>query len=420
MSRRDNPPATVVRLAALWAALVVSCGREGGLCESGSCPAGFSCDGDSGQCRPATPAAGPELAFSAPITTVAGGGDPPVVVGYVAERQSLAVTAGLQVAWLAGPAADSQDPPAGQVSTAAVAADGTIHVAWLRSSDATLWHAKGRVGMAWQRQRVAAVAAGAAAAPLALVVSGGQAVVAYRDPLQRQVAVARRGGDAGWIVEAVPLPAPPKDGSPTLDVGRSLALVSLHSGLAVSAYDATHGDLLLAIRSSSGWAVSRIDGSHPESGADTGDVGHPSAMAVGPDGSPVIAYRDRSHGQIRMARVTAGVMTTVKVVEAQRAGPNATVQQTLRGTGLTVAVRPDGRAVIGWFDGSDWSIGCVEQLATGHFAELPVDNGGYPRQLWPSLLQQPHGLWLSWVALDPQRGPMGTRLVQRKLAAEQP
>jgi hypothetical protein len=419
MSSVFSTPVRVVLLMGV-VALVAACDRGEALCEPGSCPLGYSCAPSTGQCLPQQPSSGPELAFFGPITAATVGGASPAVVGYVAERQSLAATAAGQVAWLAGPAADPADPPAGQVSAAAAAADGTLRVAWIRAADATLWYAKGKVGGSWQRQRVVGVAAGQAAAPLAIAVHGGQAVLAFRDPLQRQAVVARRSGESAWLVEPIPLPSPPAGGAPTTDVGQSLALVSLPGGLAVSAYDATHGDLLLAIRSTTGWSVSRVDGSDSETGADTGDVGLPSAMATGPDGSPVIVYRDRSRSQIRLARVTSGVLSTSKVVDALRSGPAATVQHTLRGSALTVAVRPDGRAIVAWFDGSDWTVGCVEQLPSGHFTEVPLGEFAYPRQIWPALTMESTGPWLSMVALDPQRGPMGTRLVQRKLAMVQP
>lgn len=400
---------------------LVACDRDVIRCESGACPVGFQCEAATGQCQPTNLAAAQQTALFGSLAAVGGTQAAPAVVGFASDRQSLAVLEDQQVAWLAGPAANPGEPPAGQVSAVTRGSDGQLHVAWLRASDGTLWYGHGRGKGTWQRQQVSQVAAGAAVRPLAIAMSMGQPVIAFRDPSVRRVVVARRSGASNWTLEVVPAPAPPaKDLPPTDDVGKSLAMVALPAGLAVCAYDATHGDLLLAIRSTGQWQVSRVAGSDPMTGADLGDVGDPCALAVGPDGGPVVVYRDRGRAQVHIARAVSGVLTSSLVAGGEVAGPKGTQMHTLLGTALTAQVQSDGRALVAWFNGSTWSVGAALQQKSGGFAPLDLGLPPAERQLWPVLAADAAGVpWLSWVTLDAARGLAGARLVQRAVATQE-
>ncbi len=98
----------------------------------------------------------------------------------------------------------------------------------------------------------------------------------------------------GTVVGA---PSGPRHGisDPGVDVGKFTDIAIDQSGrVEVSYYDITNGDLKFAIRDGNGaWITYVLDGSSP-AGIDNGDVGLYTSLALASDGSPAIAYFQRS------------------------------------------------------------------------------------------------------------------------------
>ena len=300
-----------------------------------------------------------------------------------------------QPSFLAGPAATAQEAPAGHTSAAVADGDGGVHLAWRRAGDSTLWYAvQGPNG--WQREEVPVAVPGTVGAALAIGIWQGHPVLAWRALDIQNVRVARKMSD-GWTLETLPQPtALPGDPTAAVDLGRSLALVVTPSGPAIAAYEANRGDLVLATRAADAWNVTRLAGLDPKTGADQGDLGMPVAAALGPAGDLVLAYRDRVHDRVLLARAKSGVFAQELVMDGQREDPvHKTTRSDLLGSVLSVVVLPTGLAVVAAQDASTMRVRVAAERPAGGFVSYDVPG---TLQAWPTLVTQPDAtaacLWL--------------------------
>lgn len=414
--RSPLPPTKLARAVVMLALAVLTgagCDKAGAPCPADACPAGFRCEPSTGECRLIQPQQTKEIPLYGAITAVPTTSGPPAVVGYAADRQSLAALDTTGLIYVAGPAAGGGEEPAGQSSAALRGTDQRLRVAWIRESDRVLWLSE-QTAAGWKRTKVAGEAVG----PLAMAEHKGALTVAYRRADAAGLRVAVRGSGDAWQVEDVPVPPPPLgQTAPVHDLGRSVSMVSMASGLAVSAYDATYGDLVLAVKVGATWSVSRLFGSDAASGIDLGDMGNPAVLAAGPDGELVVAYRDATAGTVVLARSQGGVMVRKTVATGLRPGPNGTQVRDLLGTSLALVVRADGRAVVAWFNARQWRVGYATEKQAGGFelGSLPPGSDG-GAEAWPALSLAADGaVWMTWVALQPAHGPSGSRLGQAKI-----
>lgn len=401
-----------------------ACRPEPTLCEKGLCPVGTRCNATSGQCDPCNAATGkcgpgessalgPVGAFGhATLLRMSSGALGAVV--YDAGHKSLVLLeagdAGWKPTFIAGPSAGTDEAAAGQSSAATVGADGRVHVIWLRQGDATLWYGVGSSG-GWHREQIQLAAAGSVGRPMAIGLWLDVPTVAYRDNEIHGIRLARREATGTWKSEVVPAPAPRSGQTSTpADLGRSLAMAIMPAGPAITAYDATNGDLVLAVRSAGGWDVARIAGSDPATGADTGDMGDPSAVALGPAGELAVAYRNRSSGQVLVARSKSGVISHQVVASGARADKASGAQRVdLLGTALAILVQPSGRAVVAMQDASLIDVRIAVESPGGSFA-LVKGAVAHARE-WPSLIGRADGsVVAAAVRLDASRGPAGGTL----------
>ncbi len=397
----------------------LGCAKGDVECADGACPVGYRCVAATGLCEVESNGPALQTSLFGAIAAVGKPTGPPVVVGFAKDRQSLAVIDGDAVNFLAGPAANSSQQPAGQASAAVRSEDGDLHIAWVRDADHTLWHALGHGGT-WQVDQISEAKAGTVARPVAMGWWQGQPVIAWRAGDAAAVRVGRRQASGNWAIQALPPPPPPRKGAaPTNDMGRSLALATPSAGLTIATYDGTHGDVLLSVDSGDGWSTARLAGTDPTSGADTGDMGHPLALAVGPDGELVLAYRNASRSAVMLARAAKGVVSHELVASGNVVGPAGTEQRDWIGSNLSLAVRSDGKAAVAWSNGSRWNIELGLQKPAGGFARIspPASMVGKGKQLWPAI-SGGSAIWLSWVAADASRGPSGSRVVQWAVPAE--
>lgn len=397
----------------------VSCAKSDIECADGACPVGYRCAVSTGLCEVESNGPALQTSLFGAIASVDQPSSPPVVIGFAKDRQSLAVIDGDVVSFLAGPAANSAHQPSGQACAAVRGEDGDIHIAWVRDADHTLWHARGHGG-SWQVDQVSEGKPGTVARPIAIGWWQDQPVIAWRAGDAAAVRVGRRQASGSWSIQALPPPPPPrKNALPTADMGRSLALATPSAGLTIATYDATHGDVVLSVDSGSGWSTARLAGTDPTTGADSGDMGNPLALAVGPDGELVLAYRNASRSAVMLARAAKGVVSHHLVASGSVPGPAGTEQRDWIGSNLSLAVRSDGNAAVAWSNGSRWTIELGLQKPAGGFARIspPAQLVGKGKQLWPAL-SGGSAIWLSWVAVDASRGPSGSRVVQWAVPAE--
>ncbi|MBM4344250.1 MAG: hypothetical protein FJ100_12850 [Deltaproteobacteria bacterium] len=419
MDRTGLCVAATARAAAIVA--LGGCAPASPLCESGACPNGYVCDGKTGQCKPTDALVGSTPQFFGRFSLVAPAAQPPVAVGYWPERQSLVAYDGKAASFVAGPAARPTDPPMGRDVAAAAGSDGSVHLAWIRPGGDTLHLGRSSSG-GWQVTAVDGSVLGAVAAPLAITVAGDAPVVAVRRASSGLPVVVERDAAGAWIVDAVPVPpGPRKDLPPPAAFGRSFSMVALSDGVALALHDATYGDLVLAVRNGGAWGTQRIAGVDVATGLDLGDAGDPSALALAPDGALVVAWRDAGRGEIRMARVAGAQVQAQTVVTSLAPGPAGTVAPQWAGTALAMALRPDGRAAVAWFNGSTWRSSLLLQRQTGTFAPTPAKtalDSGANLQLWPSLaVDQDGAVHLAWVEVGRGRALSTARLVWATVAA---
>jgi hypothetical protein len=400
---------------ALTVANTVGCGGGSASCEPGLCPIGTACKSATGRCEPvAATRAGPQAPFGR-FSLLAPAPGKVAAVGVVPSEGSLAVftpaASGWGHEWVAGPAAQDGEA-AVEVATAATGPDGALHMVWLRASDRALWYGTGKSG-AWQREPIAAATAGTIGRMLALALWQGRPVVAWRAVDVGAVKVSERTAAGSWTTALVT--APPRPGQDGLsDLGRHFALTVAPSGPALSAYDATAGDLVIAVRTDATWSSTRLAGSDPATGADTGDMGATSAIAVATTGELAVAYRDRGRGRVMVARTLAGpvahkVALDEPVVDAQA----GTVHTGIIGTALAIVLYGPGRAVVAAQDGLRLRVVVAVEQSGGGFQRIEIATAGTDPapHLWPDLALAPDGgVLLGYVAIEPAAGPGGGRL----------
>jgi hypothetical protein len=312
---------------------------------------------------------------------------------------------------VAGPAA--QDGEATVEAAAAVAGlDGALHMVWLRKSDQSLWYGTGKSG-AWQREVVPAAVPGTIGRGPALALWQGRPVVAWRALDVGAIQVSERTAPGTWTTALVKAPPRPGHDGPS-DLGRQFALTIAPSGPALSAYDATAGDLVIAVRAGATWSATRLAGSDPASGADTGDMGATSAIAAATTGELAVAYRDRGRGRVMVARTLAGpVAHKIALDEPVTDALAGTVHTGVIGTALAIALHGPGRAVVAAQDGLRLRVVVAVEQSGGGFQRIDVATtvSGSAPQMWPELAMAPDGgILLGYVALDPAAGPGAGRL----------
>lgn len=409
-SKRDK---TLFIRAINWlivsAVLFASCGRDVGHCEDGLCPTATSCNQTTGLCEKNAVASGGSLGLFGRVSWLRMADGQTALLGYSAQRKSLVFVlhpdADAQVSFIAGPAASPDEKAAGESSAAVVAADGQVHVAWFRQSDASLWYA---VGGATQWTVTPIPVDGEIGRNVAIGLFQGAAVVAYRSEKTHTMHVAQRGVAKDWDIEEVPPPPPVAGSTVAADVGRSLSLAIGPSGPAISAYDASSGDLILAVRAAAVWSVVRLAGTDAVSGLDTGDVGDPSVLAVGPTGELAVAYRNCTTGQVQLIRSKAGEISTQVVLSGEHIDANSQLSRVdVVGSALDIAVLADGGIAVAVQNGSDLRVVVAVDKAAGGFARFDVPGTA---QGWPRLLRQNDGtLAVGYVALSGQGGPSAGR-----------
>ena len=321
--------------------------------------------------------------------------------------------------FIAGPAAESKQPPAGEVSAAAADSDGHVHVAFVRVKDGTLWYANRKKG-SWAVEQLTAVAAGTAGDQVDIALWQGRPTIVYRGLAEHGLHMLHRSAAGTWQVEHLPNPPAVSESKP--DLGAALAISPWGDVVFVVTYDATEGDLVLAVRKDGNWTSTRQAANPLASGSS--DVGLPSAVARSLAGDLVIAYRDRDRNQVRMLRTEAGKSVNRLVSDGAHQLPQgAQRRRHMVGTALSVVTLANGRVAIAYLNASQMRIHVAIQGGDGSFSIVDVPHHSGRPQAWPRLLSQVDGtLLVAYLELDPAVTPPGGRLLTWTLpvAAVQP
>lgn len=142
----------------------------------------------------------------------------------------------------------------------------------------------------------------------------------------------------------------PFQGFPELDTdhGQWLSMAVAPEGSPLVAfYDKTHGALGFAVgdvrQEGIAWAYEEVDGYPDADGLDGGDAGTHTDMTVAPDGTVWISYHAPGQGQLRVARRAGGAWTTEVVDNGSGLRPKT-------GLWTSIAVDASGEPVVIYHD----------------------------------------------------------------------
>ena len=239
---------------------LVACGQRD-RCEKGLCPSGTVCDPETGLCKEkgghtddAT------IGFIGSFSAAAMPGLKQGFVGFVPEVKSLAFVERdhkqSRTTFIAGPAAGASQQAAGEVSALAIGLEGTVHIAFSRKQDGTLWYAK-RKAESWGVKQVSAFASGTVGDRIALTLWQGRPAVVVRTVPDHALVFCHMDSQGVWKKEVIPQPVAVV-GETQVDLGASLAVTTKAGSVAVLSYDAVARGLVLALRNDGGWLVERL------------------------------------------------------------------------------------------------------------------------------------------------------------------
>lgn len=180
--------------------------------------------------------------------------------------------------------------------------------------------------------------------------------VAYRDVTRRLLRYAHRSESGVWSVEDVPSCSGTETCESDLpgDYGEYASIGLVTDLPRIAFYDRSHGDLKLASRDLSGaWTVTTLDGTDPETGMDTGDVGRFASLSVDPKRRLAVAYFDATHRSLRYLSAGQGSPSPITVDDGLIWDEDAKAFRThMVGQHVTLGFDPSGRAVMVYLDAS--------------------------------------------------------------------
>ncbi len=174
-------------------------------------------------------------------------------------------------------------------------------------------------------------------------------------------------------------------GGPTLEqprnLGRWLSMAVLDDGKpAIAYYDVDFDALGYAvgtIRDDGGvsWSHEKVDSYPDSSGLNPGDAGWYASLAIGKDGSPWIAYQDRTNGTLKVAHKVDGAWTTLL------ADRSAGIGASEAGLWASLAIDPAGDPMVAHYDKADGALRVARWNGTAFTGEVvydgePVTAGG--------------------------------------------
>lgn len=296
------------------------------VCGAGICPNGTVCDPSSGQCELQAPPASVSGAMGRWLSAETDSSGRLLVAAFDQDFGALVVSSWAldgSVDHLRVDGGPGQDAVVGAYTSLALGPDGEPSVAYYDETHRRLKLASRHAG-AWSVE-VADPGAGDVDVGkwVSLAVDGaGGKHLAYRQDTTRRLRLLSLGpggcrpqnAEDGPHVEITADMMATK-GTASSDFGKYASIgITGDGALVTSFYDATRGNLVLAICKGSAVDLQVLDGENVETGQDTGDVGLWSSLAIDAEGAASVAYFDRSRGQLKLARSSQGEIT-IEVVD---------------------------------------------------------------------------------------------------------
>jgi hypothetical protein len=157
------------------------------------------------------------------------------------------------------------------------------------------------------------------------------------------------------------------------DHGQWLSMARAPDGSpAVAFYDRTVGGLGFAIgdvrRDGIAWAYEEVDGYPGDGGLDPGDVGTYTDLVFGPDGTAWISYRDEAQGSLKVASRVNRVWTTEVVDPGSGRQPDT-------GRWTALAIGADGQPMVVYHDEVAGTLRMATRSAEGAWTATTVLEG---------------------------------------------
>lgn len=242
------------------------------------------------------------------------------------------------------------DTDSGRWPSVAVS-DETVHLVWYDDDEGALRYAAIGSEGSFERETVDGAGDPDRGAHASLAVAAkGTVHIAYRDRTSRTLRHAQGRAGGPWTATRVEDPSCATD----CDYGEYAQLVIIAGRPVITFYDRRLGDLKLAERTEAGsWLITTLDGSDPGSGEDTGDVGRFASAAVAPDNTMAVAYHDTTRGTLRLifpgsAEPTPIVLDDGVYFEAD----SQALRNHLVGQHVCLAFQTTGRVVATYLDAS--------------------------------------------------------------------
>ncbi len=181
----------------------------------------------------------------------------------------------------------------------------------------------------------------------------GRPVIAYRDGARRGLNIAHCGdptcADPGAITISE-IDPPPGQQAPGADVGSDASLAIGRDGLPIIAYhDVARGALKIAHcddAACTSASIATLDRS-PSAAAGSEGVGSDTAIRIGSDGLPVVAFRDGDENALKVARCS-DERCTQAVIQTMVSEPGRNP-----GHDASMMLAPDGSPIVAYTDWSD-------------------------------------------------------------------
>lgn len=390
-----------------------------GSCEDESCPEGHRCGSDD-RCEPiATPtrigdlgrfsalARRPNGALVAATYDATHGSLVLVEAGATGQAQSRVID-GWRVE-----AHTLADPDAGRWATLAIAPDETTHLAWYDADQGSLRYAAIPPGDgAWEARVVDGEGSADRGRHASLTLdTTGTPHVAYQDVTKRSLRYARALADGSWEPEDIPSCSTTDSGCPAPggeDYGEYASVLVVAGQPRVVFYDRLRGDLKVAEREAGGgWAVTTLDGAHPQTGADTGDVGRFAHVALDQSRKLAVAYFDATRGALKYLRPSSSQLAPITVDNgAYLDAVSGARRDDVVGQHVALAFNDQGQAVMVYLDATRLRLK-MARMSGGDsvlaVAELSGLGAGGHIALQSGVDGAIHGVYGEWLTDDAPR-----------------